>query len=89
MHLASLARRVARADLYRHWYAVIIIAPAKYRAALWEASGEADGERYFRSAIQSPKVQNEVLNAIQFARSTPVGELDHGIVNSIEGFSNP
>lgn len=64
MHLGSLARRVTRSELYKNWYAVVIIAPARYRAALWEAVGESAGDQYFNEIMRSSKVSKEVLASI-------------------------
>jgi hypothetical protein len=47
----SLARAalaiIALAELREHWYAVRILAPARYRAALWAAVGQRAGDHHF------------------------------------------
>jgi hypothetical protein len=58
-HLASLARQLTRAEVYQHWYAVIVVAPALYRAALWDAVGQRDGEHHFEGVMGSLNVVNQ------------------------------
>jgi hypothetical protein len=72
--LASLASQLTRTEVHKHWYANVVIAPARYRAALWEAIGEAAGERHFRHEMDSPKVRRHMIDLIgksSEARVTP------------------
>lgn len=46
-YLAPLVRRLSRAELFEHWYARRVIAPARYRQALWEAVGQSAGDHHF------------------------------------------
>ena len=45
--LAPLARRMSFAELCTDWYATEIVAPNRYRLALWAAVGQAAGDRFF------------------------------------------
>ena len=45
-----------RAEVYKHWYAVAVIAPAWYRAALCAEIGERDGEVVYSEVMDSPKL---------------------------------
>jgi len=57
VHLRPLARRFPRAEAYKHWYANMIVAPARYRAALWASLGEKDGDMAFELAMARAEVQ--------------------------------
>lgn len=69
--LESLARRLHRSDLQRHWYATLVVAPALYRAALWEAVGESNGDRYFYAQMETSSALRLKLLAIDNAKHLP------------------
>jgi hypothetical protein len=56
VHLASLARHLTRTEIYKHWYAITVIAPAWYRKELWRVAGQRDGEQIFDEVMHSRKV---------------------------------
>jgi hypothetical protein len=45
--LSPRLRALTPDELQEDWYAVRILAPARYRAALWEAVGQRSGDRHF------------------------------------------
>ena len=47
VYLDHLARRMSFAQLCVDWYATEIVAPNRYRLALWAAVGQAAGDRWF------------------------------------------
>ena len=54
-HLASIAARHNRAEVLKHWFAVMVIAPARYRRALHEAIGEVAGDDHFYGVAKVPE----------------------------------
>jgi len=46
-YLDHLARRLTPGELFTNWYALQIVAPNRYRLALWAAVGQAAGDRFF------------------------------------------
>jgi hypothetical protein len=45
--LSPRLRALTAAEVEEDWYGVRIVAPARYRAALWEAVGQRAGDRHF------------------------------------------
>ena len=59
--IRAIARCHNRAQVLKHWYAIVVLAPARYRKALQDAMGVEDGDAYYyQTNIQE--------RAIQFAR---------------------
>jgi hypothetical protein len=69
-HLATIARRMTRTEVYKHPYAVIVIAPARFRSALWAAIGETNGEVYFQAVMTSDVVRVAQLRVLSQAKTT-------------------
>jgi hypothetical protein len=44
--LSPLARRMSHGELLNDWYATEIVAPARYRLALWAAVGQVAADRW-------------------------------------------
>lgn len=44
--LDHLARRLAHEELFTNWYATGIVAPNRYRLALWAAVGQVAADRW-------------------------------------------
>lgn len=69
-YLTPLERTLGRAAIHKHWYAITVIAPARYRAGLWLAVGEPDGERVFDEVMNSRRVREVMQRAILLNRVT-------------------
>jgi hypothetical protein len=68
-HLENLAVHLNHKDLFQHWYAIIFVAPARYRQALKSALGSYDGERQYAAAMNTPAVKKIQLASIRREQS--------------------
>ena len=59
--LSPELRALTPAELQTHWYGVRILAPARYRAALWASVGQRRGDAHFYGTL---KVQGGTSPAV-------------------------
>ncbi len=71
-HLAPVAARLSRPELFKDWFAVVVVAPARYRTALRLAVGDDDGDRYCDAEMATPRVNKLKLAAIARGRSKEI-----------------